>query len=147
MLKDAIRVANVPRNVDVVMVFDKSLPKVQTKRLLVDVFVELTTNAINAMSGSTVKRLEIGSRASDAGFVEVWFKDTGRGIAKKELDRVFDLFYTTAEKKEAAEGVSKGFGLWWIKTFLNSQGGQIAVESDLGKGTTFQMRLPLEVKK
>jgi GAF domain-containing protein len=145
LLEDAIRAASVPSDVDVVTVFDSSLSKVQTPRLLVDVFVELITNAVDAMSESGVKRLEIGSQASDTEFVEVWFTDTGRGIPKEKQDRLFDLFYTTAEKERPTAGVSKGFGLWWIRTFLAWQGGEIAVESEPGEGATFRVRLPLEI--
>jgi GAF domain-containing protein len=142
LLEDAIRVANVPSDVDIVTAFDRNLPKVQTRRLLVDVFVELITNAVTAMSESEVKRLEIGSQARDTEFIEVWFTDTGRGIPREEHDRIFDLFYTTSMKEKPTEGVSKGFGLWWVRTFLASQGGEIAVESEPDRRTIFRVRLP-----
>ena len=145
LLEDAVRAAGIPSDVEVVNVFGRNLPKVQTRRLIVDVFIELITNAVRAMSESEIKRLEIGSRASDTEFVEVWVTDTGRGIPERELDRIFDLFYTTV-KKDLTEGVSKGFGLWWVRTFLATQEGEITVESRPGEGTTFHVRLPLEVK-
>jgi len=144
LLEDAIKATNVPSDVELITALDKSLPKVQTRRLLVDVFVELITNAVTAMSESQYKRLEIGSHASGTKFVEIWFTDTGMGISRQAQAHIFELFYTTAEK--STEGVSKGFGLWWVKTFLTWQGGEIAFESEPGKGTTFRVRLPLEMK-
>ena len=141
LLEDSIRAANIPSDVEVVTTFDESLPTVETPRLLVDVFVELITNAVAAMSESEVKKLEIGSRHSSTEFVEVWFTDTGRGIPKESQDRIFELFYTS--KKKSTESVGKGFGLWWVRTFLASQGGEIAVDSAPGEGATFRVRLSL----
>lgn len=140
LLEDSIRAANIPSDVEVVAAFDENLPTVETPRLLVDVFVELITNAAAAMSESEVKKLEIGSRHFGTEFVEVWFTDTGRGIPKESRDRIFELFYTS---KKFTESVGKGFGLWWARTFLASQGGEIAVDSAPGEGATFRVRLPL----
>jgi len=147
LIKDAMEAVGISSSIDVVAVFDKSLPRVQTRRMVVDVFVELITNAVTAMAECPIKKLEIGSRTLGANFVEAWVKDTGKGVSIEEQGRLFDLFYTTAQKEEPTAGVSKGFGLWWVRTFLASQGGEIAVESEPGKGAIFLVRLPLEVRK
>jgi signal transduction histidine kinase len=145
LVKEALDIVN-PQEVEVVIKLDETLPQVQTKKLLTDVFVELITNAVDAMAESEKKVLEIGSRLAENACVEVWFTDTGKGIPEKEQERLFELFYTTAEKKEPTAGIAKGFGLWWIKTFLAWQRGEINVESQVGTGTTFVVKLLIEVK-
>ena len=145
-IREAIDVARPPSDIQVVTKLDETLPRVQTRKLLIDVFVELITNAAESMTGFPNRVLEIGSRLTEGKYVEIWFTDTGKGIPVEEQDRVFDLFYTTAKKEEPTAGVAKGFGLWWIRTFLAWQGGEISVESQVDKGTTFLIELPMEVR-
>ena len=57
------------------------------------------------------------------------------GIPADNLSQIFDMFYTTNPQ-------GLGFGLWWVKTFLEQQGGDIAVESQPNRGTTFTITLP-----
>jgi GAF domain-containing protein len=135
LLEESISVANVPEDVALKTEYADELPKVIASRRLADVFVELMTNAVKAMPDGG--ELEIGSRLGGEGWVEVWFSDTGHGIPPESQDKIFDLFFTTSEG-------SLGFGLWWVKTFLEQQGATIDVESELGKGTTFTVRLPVE---
>jgi signal transduction histidine kinase len=135
LLKESISVANVPEDVTLTTKYADELPKVVASRLLADVFVELITNAVKAMPEGG--QLEIGSRLGGEGWVEVWFSDTGHGIPPESQGKIFDLFFTTSED-------SLGFGLWWVKTFLSQQGATIDVESEVGKGTTFTVRLPVE---
>jgi GAF domain-containing protein len=144
LLEEAVEIVD-PEEVKVVTKLDETLPEVQTQKLLTDVFVELITNAVGAMTESDEKCLEIGSRLAEGDRVEVWFTDTGKGIPEEEQEHLFELFYTTAEKVEPAAGIAKGFGLWWIRTFLAWQGGDISFESHSGTGTTFVLRLPVVV--
>jgi signal transduction histidine kinase len=69
--------------------------------------------------------------------VEVWVSDTGDGIPSESQGKIFDLFFTTSKD-------SLGFGLWWVKTFLEQHGAAINLESEMGKGTTFTVRLPVK---
>jgi signal transduction histidine kinase len=61
--------------------------------------------------------------------------DTGVGIPKDDMDKIFEPFYTTKEG-----GI--GIGLAIVKDIIEENGGRISVESDLGRGTTFHIRLP-----
>ena len=135
LLEESISVANVPEDVALITKYADGLPRVFASRLLADVFVELMTNAVKAMPDGG--ELEIGSRPGRGGWVEVWFSDTGHGIPPESQDKIFDLFFTTSED-------SLGFGLWWVKTFLLQHGATIDVESEVGRGTTFTVRLPVE---
>ena len=135
LLEESISVTDVPEDVALKTKYADELPKVMASRVLADVFVELITNAAKTMSDGG--ELEVGSRLGREGWVEVWFSDTGHGIPPENQDKIFDLFFTTSED-------SLGFGLWWVKTFLLQQGATIDVESEVGKGTTFTVSLPVE---
>ena len=135
LLEESISAANVPEDVALKTKYADGLPRVVASRRLADVFVELVTNAVKAMPDGG--ELEIGSRLGGEGWVEVWFSDTGQGIPPENQGKIFDLFFTTSED-------SLGFGLWWVKTFLSQQRATIDVESEVGEGTTFTVRLPVE---
>lgn len=75
------------------------------------------------------------------GVVKVW--DTGPGIPEKDLDHIFERFYRV-DKARARETGGTGLGLSIVERIAMLHGGNIAVESKEGKGTTFIMRLPIE---
>lgn len=105
------------------------------------VVLNLLTNAIQATGsgGNVTIRLEpIGEE------VAFTVKDTGQGIPKENLERIFEPFFST---KPPGEGT--GLGLFVVRGIVEKLGGTIKVESRLGSGTSFCIRLPkyLEVKK
>ena len=112
------------------------VPKIMGDRVrLGQVFTNLVTNAIQAMEdGGT---LTVASRLR-GDWVEVLVKDTGKGIPREHLHKIFDPFFTT-------KGVGKGTGLVLAITFsiVQKHRGWIDVESEVGKGTTFIVRLPV----
>jgi len=134
LLREAITLSAIPDIASIDVNLSPNLPHVFTRSLLVDVFVELISNAVKAMPHGG--RLEIGSRLASEEQAEIWVSDTGIGIPPEHQEKVFDLFFTTRED-------SLGFGLWWVKTFLLQQGGTIELESKIGYGTTFTIRLPV----
>ena len=70
--------------------------------------------------------------------------DTGIGIPADAVDRVFDRFYQV-EKSRQRDGTNRGngLGLSICKSIVQANGGTITVSSELGKGTTFSVLLPL----
>jgi two-component system phosphate regulon sensor histidine kinase PhoR len=77
--------------------------------------------------------------------VVVWVRDNGRGIDTSDVDRVFSKFYRSASVQgDAIPGV--GLGLAISKTIVESHGGSISVRSELGQGSTFEVRLPLTAR-
>jgi signal transduction histidine kinase len=100
------------------------------------VFVNLIKNAIDAMPQEG--ELEIRSTQTN-GNVEIAFADTGSGISKDVMPKLFTPLFTTK-----AQGM--GFGLAVCKRVVEAHGGKITVESVPGKGATFTVTLPIEPK-
>jgi signal transduction histidine kinase len=101
------------------------------------VFMNILLNAADAMAGNG-GNLTIKTDLKD-GLAEVSFTDTGCGISKEHLSRLFSPFFTT---KETGKGT--GLGLAISYGIVQSHGGDIEVESQVGKGSTFRIRLPIE---
>jgi len=95
--------------------------------------LNLVLNAIHAMPDGGA--LTLTTTALPQRFVRVTVADTGHGIAKDALAKVFDLFYTT--KPEGS-----GLGLPTVQRIVSSHGGRIDVTSDVGRGTTFELVFP-----
>lgn len=109
--------------------------------------VNMAVNARDAMSGegALTIRLERLDRlpeirmhpAVEAPFLAVSIQDTGSGIPNDLLDRIFEPFFTTK-----GVGHGTGLGLSQVFGFAKQSGGEIAVESEVGRGTTFTLYLP-----
>lgn len=133
LIEKAIEAVTIPPNIRLVSHLDPDLPPVDTSNLLTDAFVEIITNALKMMEDQggllRIASFKVGSNVS------IQITDTGQGISQDNIGRIFDMFYTTNPQ-------GLGFGLWWVKTFLEQQNGQITVESQFGEGSTFTMTLP-----
>jgi hypothetical protein len=84
-------------------------------------------------------RVTIGTRQQGES-VEIRISDTGAGIPPENLERIFDPFFTT---KPVGKGTGQGLTIAH-DIVVNKHGGSIDVESEVGRGTTFTVRLPLE---
>ncbi len=100
------------------------------------VFMNLLMNACDALEGRG--RIAIRTRP-EGDTVLLEFEDNGAGMPEEVRDRIFEPFYTT---KPVGQGT--GLGLSLSHGIVESHGGTLEVESVLGEGTTFRMRLPLE---
>ena len=105
---------------------------------LIQVLVNLIVNAVEAMdsSGGT---LSITADCDDDESLTMRVTDTGPGIAPEHLDDVFAPFFSTQHRTPNA-----GLGLSIVHQILTSLGGNVEVESQLGKGTTFVVSLPVD---
>lgn len=100
------------------------------------VFINLLVNAAHAIEGHGVIAVKTWQ---DGQFVCISVKDTGKGIAPENLTRIFEPFFTT---KPVGKGT--GLGLSICYDIIHKHGGDIEVTSELGVGTTFVIRLPIE---
>jgi PAS domain S-box-containing protein len=132
IMKDALSLVEVPNNIRM-LDFTQDEPKIMADvEKIKRVFVNIIKNAIDAMpkGGS----LTIKSKESD-GNVEIMIADTGTGISKDNLEKIWTPFFTTKAK-------GMGLGLSICKRIIEAHGGSILVESKLGKGTTFTITIP-----
>jgi len=102
------------------------------KSYLESIFLNLLTNAINYREPSRQLRITIATKVEDNNLF-MTFKDNGIGIdLEKNNDKIFGLYQRFHNYPE-----SKGLGLYLVKSQVESMGGTISVDSNVGKGTTF----------
>ncbi len=101
------------------------------------VFINLIINAAEAMDGNGQLALET-RYSSPEEFIKIVISDTGHGISPEDFDKIFDPFFTT---KDIGHGT--GLGLAISYGIIKAHRGTISVESELEKGTSFTIRLPL----
>ncbi|MEM3378105.1 MAG: PAS domain S-box protein [Candidatus Bathyarchaeia archaeon] len=137
LLAEALKQVNIPNEIQLIdETYDAPLILVDAEKM-VRVFVNLIKNAVEAMpKGGT---LTITSRQK-ADSVEITFADTGMGIPEEVKAKLFNPLVTTK-----AQGM--GFGLAICKRIIDAHQGEISVESTIGKGTTFTIKLPLKIKQ
>lgn len=124
-------------SIDVVLALEGELPAVRGDGVALErVLVNLLGNARDAMSTGGAVRIETARMREDPGWLRVSVGDNGPGIQPDALARIFDLLYTTKPG-------GTGLGLWLSRRIVQEHGGKIEVWSELGKGTTFTLALPL----
>ncbi|RMF91224.1 MAG: hypothetical protein D6733_01730 [Methanobacteriota archaeon] len=133
-------------NVSINVSLDKNLPKVDASMdRLLQVLTNLLGNAIkfNKEGG----RIDVKARYKKGDdSVTISVSDTGIGIPKDQLSRVFDRFYQVDGSASRKYG-GTGLGLAITKSIVEAHGGRIWVESEVGKGSTFYFTLPIKRKK
>lgn len=124
------------RNIHVKQELESSIPTTfADPDLLKQVFFNIILNGAQAMDGNGV--LTIRSQAKNGGdTIEIQIQDSGKGIAEHDRSRIFDPFFTTKEK-------GTGLGLALVYGIVSKHKGTIDVVSELGKGATFFITLPV----
>ncbi|HYW48021.1 MAG TPA: cache domain-containing protein [Bryobacteraceae bacterium] len=125
-------------NINVVSHLDPELPTVMADRSqFQQVFMNIVMNAVQAMDERGAITIT-SRRDAPQNSVEVAIQDTGRGIPPQQIDRIFDPFFTT---KESGHGT--GLGLSIAYGIVTTHRGTISVVSEVGKGSTFTIRMPI----
>ena len=123
------------KEIDMTMDLDEAI-FVGDPDLMQHLWINLLTNAIKytPKGGSITVTLKKEGKT-----LNISVSDTGKGIAKEDLDRVFDKYYQT-DKSHSKRGL--GLGLSICKRIVQLCGGDISVQSTLGEGSTFTVKLP-----
>jgi two-component system NtrC family sensor kinase len=125
-------------NIQIIKDIKENLPRVVIDpSQMQQVFINMIMNAAEAMDGSGQLTLTTRLEPID-GFIEIEFIDTGHGISDENLERIFDPFFTTKEM-----GHGTGLGLAISYGIIKEHQGTISVQSEVDKGTTFVVRLPV----
>lgn len=128
----------IPSNVTQHFELDDSLEVRIGPHRIQRVIMNMVINAAHAMEDSDNGKLTIIAERTDENTFCFQVKDTGKGIKKEDMEKIFDPFYTT---KEVGKGT--GLGLSISHGIVESHGGRIEVESQEGKGTVFKVCLPI----
>ena len=126
--------------IDMVLDLDSQLPAAYAvSDHITQVIMNLLINAADAAEGRTEPKpqIVISTSSSEHGIV-MTVRDNGTGMDKNTLERVFDEYFTTKPP-----GRGSGIGLAVSRSMIESDGGSISVESELGVGTTVTVRLPV----
>jgi PAS domain S-box-containing protein len=129
------------KNINVELEFDDTIPEISADaKQLQQVFVNLITNASDAIKDTGILCIktyfERPNKPGERGFTVVAIKDNGCGITEDDLPKIFNPFFT-----RKADGT--GLGLPITQRILHQHGGIIDVESRIGYGTTFYVKLPV----
>jgi signal transduction histidine kinase len=138
IIEDSIKVAEAEAEdlpIQIELLCEEPATKVMAdEQALRSVFNNLFINAIQAMAerGGTLK-IDVSSKAN--GFVQIEVADTGVGISPENLPKIFEPYFSTKE-------TGTGLGLAIVKKLIEEHKGKIDVESELGKGAKFILKLP-----
>ncbi|MBN2184927.1 MAG: PAS domain S-box protein [Candidatus Krumholzibacteriota bacterium] len=142
--------STIPSTVEIRQNIERDLRVVCNATQLHQVFMNLCTNAAQVMEESGgVLEVSVGNKTVEStsalyelevapgSYIEIKVSDTGTGIAENNIESIFEPYFTT---KQPGEGT--GMGLAVVHGIVEECGGQIMVESEPGKGTTFKVLLP-----
>jgi signal transduction histidine kinase len=125
--------------------YDEFIPNISAdQRQLEQVFMNILNNAVDAVNsrGEIIISISLSKAGNNIEGLTVEVEDNGSGISKENLDRIFNPFFST---KLNSNGT--GLGLSIVKAIISRHKGNISVQSDAGKGTSFIIFLPLKTEQ
>jgi len=115
------------------------LPAIESDRLSMEqILGNLVDNAVKYLDPSRHGRITVSGYETGDGWVVYRIADNGRGISDRDHERIFELFRRSGKQDRAGEGL----GLAFVRNSVRRLGGDITVESELGKGSTFMLKFP-----
>ena len=136
VVNEALSAVKVPRNVEVLDVTEFEQLRVDKEKMK-RVFVNIIKNAVDAMPKGGKLTIRDNKANNE---LEVSFTDTGTGMTRDVLERMWTPFFTTKAK-------GLGLGLPICKRIVEAHGGNVSVESTAGKGTAFKITIPIRPKQ
>ncbi|MEX2175264.1 MAG: HAMP domain-containing sensor histidine kinase [Pirellulaceae bacterium] len=142
---DLVRTLADDKNIDLSVEIDKDLPLLfQDQPKVQQILMNLLSNAIKFTPEGG--RITVGARGDSRGRIEFWVADTGVGIPASEKEIIFEKFRqgkaVLGRDNLAREYSGTGLGLSIVKELCKLLGGEVTVESELGKGSTFRVVIP-----
>ncbi len=157
LIKESLKLlrASVPSTIEILEHIDNDCgPVLAEPTMIQQIIMNLCTNAVQAMedergtltvrlTGKQLSTLDATGEwnVAPGQFIELRVDDTGKGMDKTVLDRIFEPYFTT---KDVGKGT--GMGLSLVHGIVQNCGGLIRVESEVGRGSTFQIYLPVTTK-
>ncbi len=127
------------QNIDIKKFYSPTLPRIIADGAqLEQVFMNIILNAAEAMDGKGTLTIRTSLDGS-SDYINVEFIDTGHGIKEEDMKRLFEPFFTT---KEVGKGT--GLGLAISYSIIQKHQGSIEVQSQVGKGSTFTVKIPVK---
>ena len=125
-------------NIDIQTDLDKNIPIIAgDEAQLQQVFMNLISNAIDAIGKNGLVQVKCRREGTN---IAVSIRDDGPGIPQDQQKKVFDPFFTTK-----GTGKGTGLGLWVTYDIIKGMGGAITLKSEVGKGTTFVVNIPIVI--
>jgi signal transduction histidine kinase len=127
------------RGISLQIEIESGLPMIRADRVGIEqVIINLVRNAADAICESecSARRVTLHASRRDPLWVRIAISDTGKGIDKKDLDKIFQPLFTSKAK-------GMGMGLAIVRSIVESHGGEIYVRSDAGAGATFEFTVPV----
>lgn len=142
---DSFRVLSEAKNIDLQLTYLDEIPAFVFDRGVIEkITYNLLSNAIKFTNEGAVA-MELSVIKGGENKLQIIVKDTGIGIPKNQLAKVFDRFHQindVSNKKESGTGI----GLALTQEFITLIGGSIDLQSEINKGSTFRIRIPMDLK-
>jgi len=123
------------RNIMIVVEPFQDIEVFQNFQWTKEVFINILENAIKYSCDNTKVLISVKRQVS---YIAVYIKDNGRGIPKEDLNKIFGRFYRCENVKDKQ---GSGLGLYLVQLILLKEGGNVTVQSDVGKGSIFTVFL------
>jgi len=136
-ITESLKCQQIPEGIELTLNLSEDLPSVNIDPVKIgQVVMNILQNAVQSITPPG--KIDISTRRTD-NYIEIVFIDTGKGIPEEHIRNIFDPFFTTKEKSNGT-----GLGLAVSYGIIKKHGGNIYVQSSVGKGTTFTVKLPVE---
>jgi signal transduction histidine kinase len=123
---------------------DSRIPALVSDRLALEQIVgNLLDNAVKYRAADRPLKIQIRAKDERGQRITLEIEDNGRGIAKQDHERVFDLFRRSGSQDRPGEGI----GLAHVRTMVRNLGGEITLQSEVAKGTTMKLNLPRDLRR
>jgi signal transduction histidine kinase len=142
---DLVRALTEDKNIDLLIEIEPELPLLfQDQTKVQQIITNLLSNAIKFTPEGG--RITVGAKGDSRGFVEIYVADTGVGIAESDREIIFEKFRqgtaVMGRDNLTREYSGTGLGLSIVKELCKLLGGEVHVESELGRGSTFRVLIP-----